>query len=139
MSLIHRRLEAGSDIAPLTVHELDYAHEYCRAQVKTLLTEQPRLDDQGLKEGILNHPDCPELIQRISLDRPSFFDLLCSKTRYRADLFALQRKLLLSMENKTMPEANAFQELFKTLIPNSQTILRDLEAQARASAGANIQ
>jgi hypothetical protein len=140
MSVLHRRLEPGADITPLTVQELDYAHEYCRAQVKALLVSQPRLDDHGLKEHILNDANCPELIQRISLDRPSFFDLLCSKTRYRTDLFDLQRKLLLSMENKTMPEAEAFQALFKTLIPNSNTILRDLEAQARAAAnGGNIQ
>jgi hypothetical protein len=139
MSLLHRRLEPGSDIAPLTVAELDQAHEYCRAQVKSLVAAQPRLDDQGLKEQILNDASCPELIQRISLDRPSFFDLLCSKTRYKEDLFALQRSLLFKLENHSLGEADAFQQLFKTLIPNSSTILRDLEAQARASAGANIQ
>jgi len=137
MSLRHRRLEPGPDIAPLTVAELDQVHAYCRAQVTQILASQPLLDDQGLKEAILNQEDCPELIKRVSLDRPSVFDILCSKSRYKPELFALQRSLLVKLESKTASESAVFQELFKTLIPNSSTIIRNLQKQAHATA--NIQ
>jgi hypothetical protein len=140
MALIHRRLEAGADIPPLKVADLDAARVYCRNQVDVRLKAQPTLDDQGLKEAILNDADCPDLIKRLSLDRPSVFDLLCSKSRFRPDLFDLQRKLLLQLENKDVAESDAFNELFRSLIPNSSTIIKDLQKAAAAhQARANIQ
>lgn len=138
MSMIHRRLEAGENIAPLTVAELDIAQAYCRAQVAELTTKNPLFDDAAIKEAILNDTACPELIKRVSLDRPSVFDLLCSKHRFRPDLFALQRKLLLQLEDKTISEQDAFDNIFKTMIPNSSTIIKDLQ-KAALKHSSNIQ
>ena len=138
MSMIHRRLEAAENIAPLTVAELDITQAYCRAQVAELTTKNPLFDDAAIKEAILNDTACPELIKRVSLDRPSVFDLLCSKNRFRPDLFALQRKLLLQLEDKTISEQDAFDNIFKTMIPNSSTIIKDLQ-KAALKHSSNIQ
>lgn len=139
MSMIHRRLEAGQDIAPLAVADLDIAQSYCRAQVADLINKHPLFDDNAIKEAILNNADCPDLIKRVSLDRPSVFDLLCSKTRFRPDLFALQRKLLAQLEDKTISEQDAFDHIFKTMIPNSSTIIKDLQKAAQKHSATNIQ
>ena len=140
MSLLHRRLEPSADIAPLRVQELDETRDYCRGEVDRLVQENPRLDDQGIKESILNAPACPALIKRVSLERPSVFDLLCSKTRYRQDFFDMQRTMLLQMEKGTLSEKDAFDRMFRHMIPNSGVILQDLQkAAAAAQTQANIQ
>lgn len=138
--MLHRRLEPSADIAPLKVHELDETRTYCRAQVEKLLAENPRLDDQGLKEAVLNAESCPAFIKRVSLERPSVFDLLCSKTRFRPELFDMQRQLLLQMETGAMNERDAFNRMFHQMVPNSNTIIQDLRrAASEAQAKANIQ
>lgn len=138
--MLHRRLEPSADIAPLKVAELDEARSYCRNQVEQLVADQPRLDDQGLKEAILNHADCPELIKRLSLERPSVFDLLCSKNRFRPELFDMQRQLLLQKETGRISEQDMFNRMFHQMVPNSATILRDLQKAAeKAQTSANIQ
>lgn len=131
--VFHRRFEAGADIAPLKVAELDRARTYCRAHVDA----HPQLDDQALKESILNDVACPDYIKDLSLQRPSVFDLLCSKTRFKPELFEMQRNLLLKLENKSVSESDAFNDLFKNLIPNSATIIKDLKKTVAAKA--NIQ
>jgi hypothetical protein len=137
MSVIHRRFEAGADIAPLKVAELDQARTYCRSKVDAMVSAKPQSDDQALKESILNDADCPEYIKELSLQRPSVFDLLCSKTRFKPELFEMQRNLLLKLESKAVSENEAFNDLFKSLIPNSSTIIKDL--QKTVATKANIQ
>jgi hypothetical protein len=143
MSRIERRLEPGQDIAPLTVVEFDQAHDYLRAQVAVHLpayaTKAPNVQDDLIKEAILNDPACPEYIKTLSLDRPTVFDILCSHTRYKPEMIAIQRGILEQVQSGRMESSKGYYEVFKKLVPNSNAVLQGLRQQAQQEQAKSAQ
>lgn len=136
-----RRLEPGKDIAPMTRKEFDCAHRYLQARVAALTApekmvaqrpgEEDNDHDDRVRDCILRDPRCPKYIVQISKDRPSFYDIFASKHKYRPDLVAL-------MEAKfdSVGKSESYLDMFMDLVPNSRTIIRDLQKEAMTSGKA---
>lgn len=150
-----RRMKPGKDIEPLAIEDFDIATVYLRQKVAYLqplcLTALQNLSpelftdavktpkqeknvseklDDILKDTILKENGCPELIKRLSIDRPSVFDILASTYRYRPELIAIQRDILKKVRSNQLSGQAGYYECFKRTHPNSAMIIRDLQKEA---------
>lgn len=146
-----RKLVAGPDINILSEDKFTELETYVRGRVKALLPEVKKeapvnMVDDVMREKIISEPNCPPNVIRLSEERPSVYDILCSEKRYNTQMIKMVIKHFNRIQSGKVKQRDGVYNCFKEMVPDSDRIIHDYQQEAlreqggsRGKSKANIQ